>query len=314
MNLNKKDIISIVIAVLVVTASIVLFFFPNVVGYEKSYVAIEEKKDTIEVNNQNIKQNEAQIASLDSSVAALKEQAQMVKINADREQAALSEVPTTLDIPSFLISMEKEAQAKNITLKVDYANIQKNSIGTAPAQQSESNNTQPEGANPQSQPNASQPVPNAVQPVPNASQPAVEPVPNASQPAPNSQSGGPITQPAVPNTQPGSPTAQPSVPTAQPGAPIDSAKNAEESPANERPAKNAIDNFNRNNAVQAASAGLQTAVVPIEVSGGYKNIREYISYLDGLGLVRPYSVNMVSEGKVVTANISLNIMYGEVKR
>lgn len=276
MNLNKKDIISIVITVLVVAASIVLFFFPNVVGYEKSYVAIEEKKDTIEVNNQNIKQNEAEIASLDSSVASLKEQAQMVKTNADREQAALSEVPKTLDIPSLLISMEKEAQAKKITLKVDYANIQKNSVGTAPTQQPESNSTQPE---------------------PNASQPADS----------NSQSGGPITQPVVPN-------AQPSVPTAQPGSPADSAENAEERSANERMDRNAIDYSNRNNAVQAASAGLQTAVVPIEVSGGYKNIREYISYLDGLGLVRPYSVNMVSDGKVVTANISLNIMYGEVNR
>lgn len=284
MNLNKKDIISIVIAVLVVAASIVLFFFPNVVGYEKSYVAIEEKKDTIEVNNQNIKQNEAEIASLDSSVASLKEQAQMVKTNADREQAALSEVPKTLDIPSLLISMEKEAQAKKITLKVDYANIQKNSVGTAPTQQPE--------------PNSTQPAPNTSQPAPNTSQPADS----------NSQSGGPITQPVVPNTQPSVPTA------AQPGSPVDSAENAEERSANERMDRNAIDYSNRNNAVQAASSGLQTAVVPIEVSGGYKNIREYISYLDGLGLVRPYSVNMVSDGKVVTANISLNIMYGEVNR
>lgn len=221
MNLNKKDLISIGVAIIVIATSVLLFFFPDVVGYDKSYVAIEDKKSVIESNNANITQNDSQIMSLDESASMLKTQAQDVKIRADREKVILNDVPKGLDMSSLLISMEKQAQVDKVTLKVDYANIQKNAM--AP------NNLEP-SRNPGAEPGS------------------VEP-----------QSG--------------------------PG-----------------------------NSYQDFSSGMQTAIVPLEIEGGYKNVRQYISYLDETGLIRPSSINMISEGKTVKAKINLNVMYGEVGR
>lgn len=62
--------------------------------------------------------------------------------------------------------------------------------------------------------------------------------------------------------------------------------------------------------------GFDSTIIPIEILGSYKNVRNYIKYLDGIGLIKPSSVVMSYDGdeKLVEAKIILNIFHEEVMR
>ena len=58
--------------------------------------------------------------------------------------------------------------------------------------------------------------------------------------------------------------------------------------------------------------GIDVAVIPIIVEGSYYNVRNYIKYLDQIGMIEPSSVILDSEEKVVKGKIILNVFHGEV--
>lgn len=58
--------------------------------------------------------------------------------------------------------------------------------------------------------------------------------------------------------------------------------------------------------------GVDVTVVPMIVKGGYSNVRDYIEYLDEVGMIEPTSASLTSEGRNVEAKIILNIFHGEV--
>lgn len=58
--------------------------------------------------------------------------------------------------------------------------------------------------------------------------------------------------------------------------------------------------------------GIDVAVIPIVVEGSYYNLRNYIKYLDQIGMIEPSSIILTSNEKIVTATIILNVFHGEV--
>lgn len=58
--------------------------------------------------------------------------------------------------------------------------------------------------------------------------------------------------------------------------------------------------------------GIGVAVIPIRVKGSYHNVRNYLKYLDKIGMIEPSSAQITSDGKSLTANIILNVFHGEV--
>lgn len=58
--------------------------------------------------------------------------------------------------------------------------------------------------------------------------------------------------------------------------------------------------------------GIDVAVIPITIEGSYYNVRNYIKYLDKIGMIEPSSVVLVSEEKIVRGKVILNVFHGEV--
>lgn len=68
------------------------------------------------------------------------------------------------------------------------------------------------------------------------------------------------------------------------------------------------------NAAANVDDGFDRTVVPVLIVGGFHEVRNYIKYLDGLGLIDPTKVILNSDEKVVTSQILLSIVHGEVLR
>lgn len=58
--------------------------------------------------------------------------------------------------------------------------------------------------------------------------------------------------------------------------------------------------------------GINVNTIPIQISGSYANVRNYIKYLDEVGMIEPSSVVLGSEGRKVSGSVMLNIFHGEV--
>lgn len=57
--------------------------------------------------------------------------------------------------------------------------------------------------------------------------------------------------------------------------------------------------------------GVDVTAIPIEIVGSYSNVRNYIKYLDEIGMIEPSSVNIQSKGKIVQGNVILNVFHRE---
>lgn len=78
----------------------------------------------------------------------------------------------------------------------------------------------------------------------------------------------------------------------------------------EKPEDNEVDNEEEQEVAQVA--GLDVTTIPITIEGTYSNVRNFIKYLDELGMIEPSSVTLTSEEKKVKGEIVLNVFHGEV--
>lgn len=60
--------------------------------------------------------------------------------------------------------------------------------------------------------------------------------------------------------------------------------------------------------------GFNSTIIPLTIEGSYANVRSYIKYLDGIGLIKPSSVvlNSNAEDKIIVGKIVVNVFHGEV--
>jgi len=58
--------------------------------------------------------------------------------------------------------------------------------------------------------------------------------------------------------------------------------------------------------------GISITVIPISISGKYSDVRNYIKYLDQVGMIEPYSVKLESDGDSISGSVILNVFHEEV--
>ena len=64
-----------------------------------------------------------------------------------------------------------------------------------------------------------------------------------------------------------------------------------------------------NNVTIPTIDSIDVTTIPIEVKGTFFKVRDYLKFLDELGLIEPSSVKMTTDGMEVTAEITLNIFH-----
>jgi len=100
-------------------------------------------------------------------------------------------------------------------------------------------------------------------------------------------------------------------------------KEVEEKEVDEKNNQESVDfstSINTNNLIPSIE-GINVTVIPIEVSGSYYNVRNYIKYLDKIGMIEPSSINLesrwIEEDELTMKSelfgqITLNVFHGEV--
>lgn len=121
--MKKKDLVSIGAIVVVIVSSTILFFFPSIVGYDKSYVSIGEKKEQFEENNNKMTANEAKIEKLKQDMETAYDAAKKKDEYADLLESKVNEDDFVLNKSALLITMDQEAKKNNVDLHVEYSKI-----------------------------------------------------------------------------------------------------------------------------------------------------------------------------------------------
>lgn len=293
MNLKKKDYISISVIALVLVGSIILFFSPSLVGYNKSFVDIADKKEQIATNNSKMKTNESNIESLKATLDQLADESLSKDELADEKENAIDGEKFDLDIPSFLITMEQEAVAKNVKLNIDYSSMKTlvDASGSMPSETEQTDNQSQGSQQPQNSQTSSQ--------AQDSSQTQQNQDPNQASTnvtqSDNTNSKNEQTQSTNEQTQNSQDTA------AKPGD------------TNSKTVTSVTTNSNEEGTV-ISIPGMSTTSIPIKIEGTYANTRAYIKFLDKIGLIVPTKVELNSKGKKVVTNVTLNIIHGEVER
>lgn len=58
--------------------------------------------------------------------------------------------------------------------------------------------------------------------------------------------------------------------------------------------------------------GINSSQLTIYIDGTFQNVRNYIKYIDEIGMIEPSSIKLQSDGERVSGSLSLNIFHGEV--
>lgn len=269
--------------ILVVLFSLVLFFFPETIKYPYSYSAIQDKKVLVSDGNNNLNSKEKEIEKYASQRESLEKSKLEEKKEALTLKKNIKSSDFKLDIPSLLISLEQKSYDNNIELKIHYDKIAAISAEQGQAQEN---------------------------------QPQTEQAQNGEKQPQNKE--GTQTEQSQPQSKEGtqSQTEQNSVKNQETvaGKPVENnTENTQEQEDTEKN-KESKDPFTPENLQNLALKidGLNTTIVPITIKGNFSEVRDYIKYLDELGMIEPSTVSIKSTGKKVTAKVVLNVFHGEV--
>lgn len=272
--------------ILVVLFSLVLFFFPETIKYPYSYSAIQDKKVLVSDGNNNLNSKEKEIEKYASQRESLEKSKLEEKKEALTLKKNIKSSDFKLDIPSLLISLEQKSYDNNIELKIHYDKIAAISAEQGPAQESQPQTEQGQNQEPQTEQAQNKEGTQSEQGQPQSKE-GTESQTEQNQ-AENQQTlaGKPVENNSQ-NTQ--------------------GQENTEENKASEDP----FDSANLQNSALKID-GLNTTIVPITIKGNFSEVRDYIKYLDELGMIEPSTVSIKSTGKKVTAKVVLNVFHGEV--
>lgn len=284
--MKKKDLVSIGAIVVVIVSSTILFFFPSIVGYDKSYVSIGEKKEQFEENNNKMTANEAKIEKLKQDMETSYDTAKKKDEYADLLESKVNEDDFVLNKPALLITMDQEAKKNNVDLHVEYSKIvSSDSTGSPNVESDLEENKQNSDT---SGNNKTTPDTNVTVEENNQQQNTNVTVEkdNQQQNTEQRENGTDTTTQNQDDTQD-----------------VDSPKNKGTSFTDEEISKGTV-----------VIEGMQTTVVPIQIKGTYADISNYIEFLDTVGLIKPSSVYLESKGNKLQGKVILNVIHGEVKR
>lgn len=277
MKSKRKDYLIIGSIFLVIVITIVLMFYPELVGYSHSYVDLEDKKILIEVNNSNIVSNEQLILSKRAELEEIQDRRNDVLSETLELKRNINQDDFILRMPEFLISIEQEAYKNKIKLDIDYGEI----VTIIDSEENEPEDVEDSNEDAEDQETSDEDVEE------------------------NEESEGEEASDEVESVS---------------GDEEESNEESSEEPENEQEdSDEEQDPDEEGEDVKIPISdeaikldGFDVTVIPIRIEGSYHNVRNYIKFLDEIGMIEPSSVSLKSEGKVIKGRVVLNIFHGEV--
>ena len=286
-GLRSKQILQFLAILTIIIASVVLLFLPNLIQdrYPYSYPRVNEGKENVESLNRELSSNESII---ENTIINLEEIEVKEKEVAEKEfnvRKGIIEEDFELHIPSILIKLEQKAIENNLDLVIDY-----NSMTTSGASGYYDYLTEEEyqGFDESERGNPNE----------HFDEDGLSDEDNFSggqvfAQETEEQDGISITENVDENNNDDETTEQ------------------ENSESNDRQ-ENPDDEFDRHKYTIPAIEGINVTTIPLGISGSFYNVRNYIRFLDEVGMIEPSSVIITSEGRNVSASIVINIFHGEV--
>lgn len=286
-GLRSKQILQFLAILTIIIVSVVLLFLPNLIEdrYPYSYPRVNEGKENVESLNRELSSNESII---ENNIITLAETEVEEKEVAEKEfnvRKGIIEEDFELHIPSILIKLEQKAIENNLDLVIDY-----NSMTTSGASGYSDYLTEEEyqGFDESERGNLNE----------HFDEDNLSDEDNFSggqvfAQETEEQDGISITENVDENNN------------------DDETIEQENSESNDRQ-ENPDDEFDRHKYTIPAIEGINVTTIPLGISGSFYNVRNYIRFLDEVGMIEPSSVIITSEGRNVSASIVINIFHGEV--
>lgn len=318
MNLSPRDknAIQAFLCLIIIAITAITMLYPDVIGYERSYKAIESKEMRVTNLHTNIIKNEDTIKSLSSNATKISVESEKMSIDADNLKNGINERDLMLHVPSILISLEEGARNNEIDVTIHYDQMKTHQAGQSVGENLTSGDkevTEGEAVEGTEQPTGEEAVPPADEATDTPAEP-VEPVePGDDIDVENDE----VAQAAVPD--------KPYIPD-----------------VGDRPERNEIEategegtqtggegtegeqttgNTNQDRPTIPGDAqslkegieGVAITTIPITINGDFVMLREFLKLIDTIDFIEPNYVEMTSDGPSVEGYVLLHIYHGEVK-
>lgn len=266
---------------MIVILSVVILFMPNLIEqkYPWTYQNIQDKKNELVSVSGTLSSNEREIQSSKQNLQDLEKREEEASEDVFQLKKGMKGSDFQIDIPSFLITLEQKAYEGEVELLIGY-----NSLVTT------------EGSNsPQDKPILDE---NGI---------PIEYSPEGGLDDYQREQGTPQEN-GAPETNPEGVEVNESTPE---GIEVNKSTNETEgSKDGENEEEDKGPEINNNVEIPAIDS-IDVTTIPIKVQGTFFKVRDYLKFLDEVGLIEPSSITMTTDGLGVTAEITLNIFHGE---
>lgn len=301
------------LAILVISVvSAILLFFPEAIEnrYPYSYKRIVDEQNNVESFNMRLSSNESSIKSSIDNVDRLEFEKEGSSEEEFVVRKGIVEEDFELHIPSLLISLEQNAIKNKVDLEIDFA-----AMATTPSDGGAPETYNPDGSVSQYGTQGTSEVPTTEQEVVEPAVPAEVPteVPAVENEEVVPGTGGAEIKTSESNQETTS-TNNEDIKVTEQETKTEETTKADEN-GSETPKENAADEetgYAAQPTETPSIEGIDVTTIPLNISGTFYNVRNYIKYLDEVGMIEPSSVVITSEGRTVTASIIINIFHGEV--
>lgn len=277
--MSKNNFILQTIAVIVIiSVSIVVFFFPDTINNDKfSYENIVNKKDEVDSLTNMIISNESVIEEAIERLHSTEKRAREVEKEANLARQGVNDDYFVLDIPSLLIELEQNAYKNNVELKIRY-----NSIVSTLNRMNEGDTLEGE----EYTEDFGEPADEDIYEDFNENEDSHE--------EDLSSVGGSLEEQEDEDVT------------------LEKQNIDEEQDVNEEQDDDDDEEISLASLNLPDIEGISITVIPISISGKYSDVRNYIKYLDQVGMIEPYSVKLRSDGNSISGSVILSVFHEEV--
>lgn len=286
MKVNR--IYQIVAIIVIVVLSSVILFIPNPIGqkYPWTYQNIQDKKKELISVSETLSDNERKIQSLKQNLQDLKKREKDSAEDVSQLKKGMKDSDLQIDIPSFLITLEQKAYETGVDLLIGY-----NSLITTKGSSSTQDPTLDENGAP-----AESSTEGGV-----VDEKSEQGTPQENKASEKTTEGIEVNE-STTKENGTSETTTKGTEVNESTAKTEDSKDGENKEEDKGPK---IDN----NVKIPTIDSIDVTTIPIEVKGTFFKVRDYLKFLDELGLIEPSSVKMTTDGMEVTAEITLNIFH-----
>lgn len=283
---------------MIVVLSSVILFIPNPIGqkYPWTYQNIQDKKKELISVSGTLSDNERKIQSLKQNLQDLKRREKDVAEDVSQLKKGIKDSDLQIDIPSFLITLEQKAYETGVDLLIGY-----NSLITTKGSSSTQEPTLDEnGAPAESSTEGGVNDGKSEQGTPQENKASEKTTEGIEVNQSTSKENGETDKTTKGTEASESTTKEVNESTTK----TEASKDGENKEEDKGPKIN-------NNVTIPTIDSIDVTTIPIEVKGTFFKVRDYLKFLDELGLIEPSSVKMTTDGMEVTAEITLNIFHGK---